>query len=71
MRLMNSAGTVLALEDGTSTNDIPTVGTAITVSPIYAYRIPTTGTYYVGVQSNSGTGAYALDAAAGERVLAA
>jgi autotransporter-associated beta strand protein len=49
--LRNGSGTAVALEDGTSTgpgND----------SPIYAYRIPTTGVYYLEVGAYAGTGTY-------------
>ena len=52
--LLNAAGTPIALEDGTS------VGLT-TDSPVYAYIIPSTDTYYVEVQSVSGTGDYALN----------
>jgi hypothetical protein len=53
--LLSSAGAVLASEDGTS------IGPGAD-SPLYAYRIATSGTYYVRVQSNAGTtGAYAAD----------
>jgi hypothetical protein len=51
--LRNSAGTVLASEDGTS-------GPLGNTSAIYAYRITTTGTYYVEVGTRSGTGSYTL-----------
>lgn len=49
--LLNSAGTILALEDGNS------VGPGAD-SSVYAYRIPTTGTYYVRAQARLLTGAY-------------
>ncbi|HEV8291796.1 MAG TPA: CotH kinase family protein, partial [Tepidisphaeraceae bacterium] len=52
--LVNSAGTVIASEDGTSTGP----GTD---SLIYAFRIPTSDTYYVQVNAASGTGAYNAD----------
>ncbi|MBI2824505.1 MAG: S8 family serine peptidase [Planctomycetia bacterium] len=52
--LLNSVGTVIAAEDGTS------VGPGVD-STVYAYRITTTGTYYVRVQPQSGTGAYNAD----------
>ena len=52
--LLNSNGTVVALEDGTSTG--PTVD-----SPIYAFIVPTSGVYYVQVQAASGSGAYNAD----------
>ena len=52
--LFNSAGTSIALEDGSSSG--PTVD-----SFLYSYRIVTTGTYYMQVASFSGTGAYNAD----------
>lgn len=54
--LLNSAGTVLAAEDGTSSSAGPG-GT----SPLYGYVIPSTGTYYHRVQAQSGTGTYSAD----------
>lgn len=52
--LLNSGGTVLATEDGTSS--VAGIGG---FSPIYAYDISTTGTYYVRVTGGSGsTGSY-------------
>ncbi|MBX7105218.1 MAG: M36 family metallopeptidase [Gemmataceae bacterium] len=55
--LLDSAGIVLALEDGTSS----TAG-AGGFSPIYGYVIPTTGTYYFRVNGASGTtGSYTAD----------
>lgn len=57
--LLNSAGTAIATEDGTST-----VAGAGGVSPIYSYVIPTTGTYYFRVTGASGTtGSYSADVA--------
>ena len=53
--LKNSAGTVLAQEDGSSTPG----GTNTANSSIYAFKIPSTGTYFVQVQSSgSTTGTY-------------
>jgi hypothetical protein len=49
--LLNSSGSTLALEDGTSAY----TGAS---SPIYSYRIPTTGTYYLEVGSYIDTGSY-------------
>ncbi len=48
--LLDAAGVALAAENGNSI-----VAGAGGFSPIYGYRIPTTGTYYVRVQSISGT----------------
>ena len=56
--LINSAGTVIALEDGTSGFASPYDKD----SPIYAYIIPTSGDYYVKVEGTSSTtGAYSAD----------
>jgi hypothetical protein len=52
--LLDSAGAVLAAEDGTSTG--PGAD-----SPLFAYRIATTGTYYMRVQPSAGTGTYSAD----------
>jgi hypothetical protein len=52
--LLDAGGTVIASEDGTSTG--PTAD-----SSVYAYLIPSTGTYYVEVQSALGTGTYKLN----------
>ena len=56
--LKNSAGTTLVKEDGTSApNGVNTAN-----SSIYAFKIPTTGTYYVQVQSSAATtGSYTAD----------
>jgi hypothetical protein len=53
VRLLNSAGTTIADEDGTSNG--PGAD-----SPIYAYRITTAGTYFVQVRPATGTGTYTL-----------
>ncbi len=55
--LYNSAGTLIASEDGSSSFPSPYDKD----SPIYAFLIPTSGVYYVQVQSASGTGAYAAN----------
>ena len=56
--LINSSGTVIALEDGTS----GFVSPYDKDSPIYAYIIPTSGDYYIKVEGNgSTTGAYRAD----------
>jgi len=52
--LRNAAGTILASEDGTS-------GPLGNSSAIYAYRITSTGTYFVEVGTRSGTGNYTLN----------
>jgi len=52
--LLNSSGTAIALEDGSSSGPSPN-------SPIYAYQIPTTGTYYLEVAAYSGTGSYSAN----------
>lgn len=55
--LLNSAGTALATEDGTSI-----LNGVSGVSPIYGYVIPTTGTYYYRVTGASGsTGSYSAN----------
>jgi len=51
--LLNSAGTAIATENGTSTT-----GGSGGTSGIYGYVIPTTGTYYHRVQPLVGTGNY-------------
>lgn len=51
--LLNSGGTAIATENGTS-------GTGAD-SPIYSFVIPSTGTYFVEVFAASGTGAYYVD----------
>jgi Zn-dependent metalloprotease len=51
--LLDSAGTTLAFEDGTSVG--PTGGLD---SPIFGYVIPATGTYYLNVGAASGSGNY-------------
>ncbi|CAN5436996.1 hypothetical protein BH11PLA2_BH11PLA2_25720 [soil metagenome] len=64
IRLLNSAGSALIIEDGTSagtTSGSTSTGPGAN-SPLYSYRIPTWGTYYVEVAAASGTGTYALDA---------
>lgn len=55
LKLLNASGAVVAVEDGTS------VGLSGD-SAIYSYRVPTTGTYFAQVQSNTGTGTYSLTA---------
>ncbi len=56
--LKNSSGTTLVKEDGTSTPN----GTNTANSSIYAFRIPSTGTYFVQVQSSAATtGTYTAD----------
>ncbi|MBL8180376.1 MAG: M36 family metallopeptidase [Blastocatellia bacterium] len=54
--LLNSLGTVISTEDGTSS-----VAGAGGVSPHYGYIIPMTGTYYFRNQASSGTGSYRDD----------
>lgn len=54
--LLNSAGTAISTENGTSS-----VAGAGGVSPHYGYVIPTTGTYYFRNQAFSGTGSYRDD----------
>ncbi|MGE5609608.1 MAG: CotH kinase family protein, partial [Bacillota bacterium] len=49
--LLNSAGTVIASDDGTTTAPDPYSNDA----SIYSFRIPTTGTYYVKMHKNSGS----------------
>lgn len=49
--ILNSAGTIIAQEDGTSTGMSPN-------SQVFAHGITTTGTYYVRVQASSGVGTY-------------
>jgi extracellular elastinolytic metalloproteinase len=52
--LLNSAGTTIASDNGTST-----VAVAGGFAPLYSYVIPTTGTYYLSVGgSSSTTGSY-------------
>jgi extracellular elastinolytic metalloproteinase len=52
--LLNSAGSVIASDDGTDG-----VGGSGGLSPLYGYRIPTTGTYYLRVTgASSSTGSY-------------
>ena len=56
--LINGAGTVIALEDGTSAFASPYDKD----SPVYSYLIPTSGLYYVKVEgAGSTTGAYNAD----------
>ena len=56
--LINSAGTVIALEDGTSGFSSPYDKD----SPIYAYIIPASGDYYLKVEgASSTTGTYSAD----------
>ena len=55
LTIRNSGGTVVAIEDGTSSG--PGAN-----SPIYAYRVPTTGTYFAQVHSAGATGTYTLTA---------
>ncbi len=54
VNLLNASGTTIASEDGSSS------GPGLN-SPVYAFRIPSTGTYYVQVQATTGTGAYNAD----------
>jgi extracellular elastinolytic metalloproteinase len=55
--LLNTAGTTIATEDGSSS-----VGGSGGFSPIYSYVIPTTGTYYFRVTGGSGsTGSYSAN----------
>jgi len=54
--LLNSAGTAIATEDGTS--DVAGAGG---ISPHYGYVISTTGTYYYRVTASAGTGSYSSD----------
>jgi hypothetical protein len=51
--LLDSVGTSLATEDGTSVG--PTNGQS---SPIFGYAIPSTGTYFLNVSAASGIGNY-------------
>jgi hypothetical protein len=51
VNLRDSTGTIIALENGTSTG--PSLD-----SPIYAYRVATGGTYYLETSAASGTGSY-------------
>lgn len=55
-RILNAVGTVVALDDGTSSNN----GGPGNNSPIYGYRVPAGGTYYVEVQGST-AGTYELD----------
>ena len=55
--LLNAGGVVLAVEDGTSNR----LGLGDLDSSLYAFRIPSSGTYFVQVEANSGTGSYAAD----------
>lgn len=55
LKVLNSSGAVVAVEDGSS------VGLS-GHSAIYSYRVPTSGTYFAQVQSNTGTGSYSLTA---------
>ncbi len=56
--LKNSSGTILVKEDGTSTPN----GTNTANSSIYAFKIASTGTYYLQVQSSAATtGSYSAD----------
>ena len=56
--LLNSAGSIVAQEDGTSSAPSLPAGDSM----IYSFVIPAAGTYYVQVQSsNSTTGPYAAD----------
>lgn len=52
--LLDAAGNTLAIESGTSSG--PGAD-----SPLYAYRIVSSGNYYVQVQAQSGTGTYNAD----------
>jgi Metallo-peptidase family M12B Reprolysin-like/Bacterial pre-peptidase C-terminal domain len=56
INLRNSAGTIIAQDDGTDTYWTPDEDAAL-----YAFVIPTTGTYYVEVKSRTGTGSYSLE----------
>ncbi|MBS0197770.1 MAG: M36 family metallopeptidase [Planctomycetes bacterium] len=51
LNLYNSGGIILRQEDGTSTGPGGD-------SPIHAYTVPSTGTYYISVFAASGTGGY-------------
>lgn len=55
--LYDSSGTVVALEDGTSSFSSP----YNLDSPIYAFIVPATGTYFVRVGAYTGTGSYNAD----------
>jgi hypothetical protein len=57
--LLNSAGAVLAADLGA--NNGSAVATAGGLAPIYAYVIPTTGTYYFRVTAGTSTGTYTAD----------
>ncbi|HEX8310774.1 MAG TPA: pre-peptidase C-terminal domain-containing protein, partial [Chthoniobacteraceae bacterium] len=52
--LLNAAGTAIASEDGSSS------GPGID-SPIYSFRIPSSGTYFVEARATGGTGSYNAD----------
>ncbi len=52
--LRNAAGTIIAIEDGSS------VGPGLD-SPIYAFVIPATGSYFVQVFGGGGTGTYTAE----------
>jgi extracellular elastinolytic metalloproteinase len=54
--LLNSAGTTIASDAGTSEASAIAGGFA----PMYAYIIPTTGTYYLSIAGGSTTGAYTV-----------
>ena len=56
--LRDGAGTVMASEDGTSTDN----GTSLTTSYIYSFRIAAAGSYYLSVRSSVGGGAGAYTA---------
>jgi extracellular elastinolytic metalloproteinase len=54
--LLNSGGTVIASDGGSSNAALPGG-----FAPLYAYVIPTTGTYYLSVGGGSTTGTYAAN----------
>jgi ELWxxDGT repeat protein len=54
VEFLNSSGTVIAVEDGTSSG--PGAD-----APLYGLRVPTDGTYYVRVLASYGIGTYSLD----------
>ncbi len=56
INLRNSAGTIIAQDDGTDTYWTPDEDAAL-----YAYVIPATGTYYIECKATTGTGSYSLE----------
>jgi len=54
VNLSNSAGTIVTLDDGSTT---PT----LTIACLYSFRRPASGTYYVSISAAAGTGNFTLD----------